>query len=114
VELLGVLAQLPGPPGAGLSPSARRFVRCLVSLAESSPKPDPDPQDPHVLRPPGSGSFSHQSKIVRKTLIPSVLWLLLDFLSMKNDVNVTSKSKKQKKFIKKIVFCWHLEGKWRK
>ncbi len=55
--------------------------------------------DPHVFRPPGSGSMSqmygsvsfyHQTKIVRKTLIPTVLWLLLDFLSLKNDVNVPS------------------------
>ncbi len=48
----------------------------------------------------GSGSFYHQAKIVRKTLIPPVLWLLLDFLSLKNDVNVPSKSNKQKNFIK--------------
>jgi len=34
------------------------------------------------------------SKIVRKTLIPTVLWLLVDFLSLKNDVNVPSKSNK--------------------
>jgi hypothetical protein len=27
--------------------------------------PDPDP-DPHVVGPPGSGSFYHQAKIVRK------------------------------------------------
>ncbi len=45
----------------------------------------------------GSGSFYryHQAKIVRKTLIFTVLWLLLDFLSLKNDVNVPSKSNKQ-------------------
>jgi hypothetical protein len=42
----------------------------------------------------GSGSFYHQAKIVRKTLIPTVLWLLYDFLSFKNDV--ASKSNKQK------------------
>jgi hypothetical protein len=29
----------------------------------------------------GSGSFHHQAKIVRKNLIPAVLWLLYDFLS---------------------------------
>ncbi len=49
----------------------------------------PDP-DPHVFEPPGSesgsisqrygsGSFNQQAKIVRDSLIPSVLWLLLDF-----------------------------------
>jgi hypothetical protein len=34
--------------------------------------PDPDPNlDPHVFGPPGS--FYHPAKIVRKTLIPTVL-----------------------------------------
>jgi hypothetical protein len=46
--------------------------------------PDPDPPDPHVFGPPGSdsisqryasgsGFFYQQAKIVRKTLIPTVL-----------------------------------------
>ncbi len=45
---------------------------------------DPDPSDPYVFGPPGSGSISqrygsgsgsfyHQAKIVRKALIPTVL-----------------------------------------
>jgi hypothetical protein len=72
--------------------------------------PDLDPPDPHVFGPPGSGSTSqmygsgsgsgslyHHAKIVRKTLIPSILVTLVDFLSLKNDVNVPSKSNKQKK-----------------
>ncbi len=58
----------------------------------------------------GSGSFYHQAKIVRKTLIPTVLRLLLDFSFLKNDVNVPSKSHKQKNFLFKLVFCWRLEG----
>ncbi len=84
--------------------------------------PDPDPPDPHVFGPPWSrsgstcqryGSFCHQAKIVRKP------WFLLfcDFfmiLSLKNDVNIPSKSKKQKTFLNKWVFCWRLEGQWRK
>ncbi len=46
----------------------------------------------------GSGSFCHQAKIIRKTLIPTVLWLLYDFLTYKNDENVPSKiNTKQKK-----------------
>jgi hypothetical protein len=45
----------------------------------------------------GSGSFYHQVKIIRKTLIPAVLWLLL-----KNYVNVPSKSNKLNFF--KLVF----------
>ncbi len=36
----------------------------------------------------GSGSFYHQAKIVGKALIPAVLRLLLNFLSLKSDVNV--------------------------
>jgi len=58
---------------------------------------DPDPPDPCVFGPPGSGSgtsslrygswsFCHQAKIVRKTLIPNILVLLFDFLSLKTDV----------------------------
>ncbi len=56
---------------------------------------------PYVFRPPGSGyrsvsqrsgsvSFDYQAKKVRKTLIPTVLCLLYDFLSLKN-VNVSLK-----------------------
>jgi hypothetical protein len=60
--------------------------------------------DLYVFRPPGSvrrrygystesgsGSFHHQAKIIRKTLIPTVMLLLYDFLSLKNYVNVPSK-----------------------
>ncbi len=46
--------------------------------------------------PYGSGSFCNQAKIVRKTLIPTVSWLLYDFLSLKNNVNVVSKGNKPK------------------
>jgi hypothetical protein len=35
---------------------------------------------------------------------------LFVFLSLKKDVNVPSKSNKQKKYNKKLVFCWHHEG----
>ncbi len=50
-------------------------------IFSSVPDPDPNP-DPHVFGPPGSGStslryesgsFYQQAKIVRKTLIPTVL-----------------------------------------
>jgi hypothetical protein len=37
--------------------------------------------------PPGSGSFYHQAKIVRKTLIPNVCDFFLTFLSLINDVH---------------------------
>jgi hypothetical protein len=58
----------------------------VYSLKNCVPDPNPDPPDPHVFGPPGStgqrygsgsgsrsGSFYHQAKIVRKTLIPTVL-----------------------------------------
>jgi hypothetical protein len=79
--------------------------------------------DPYVFGPPGSGSISQrygsgsfyrQAKIGRKSLISSALWLLFDFLSLKNDVNVPSKSNKQKNLYFKFDFFWHLEGQWRK
>jgi hypothetical protein len=67
---------------------AVRQVYKLYSIFSSvaDPKPDPDLSDPYVSGPPGSrygsisqrygsgsGSFYHQAKIVRKTLIPFVL-----------------------------------------
>ncbi len=45
------------------------------------------------------------SKNSRKTLIPTVLWLLLDFLSLKNDVNVPSKSNQQKFFLMSFLLA---------
>ncbi len=66
----------------------------------------------HMFEPPGfgsgSGSFHHQSKIVRKSLISTVLWLLHDFISWKNDVNEPSK------VISKNIFCLLLEDPWQK
>jgi hypothetical protein len=37
---------------------------------------------------------------------------LFDFLSLKNDVNVASKISKvsRRNGVKKLVFCWHVEG----
>jgi hypothetical protein len=62
-----------------------------IRIRDSS-VPDPDPPDTHVFGPPGfgstsqrygsgagSGSFYHHAKIVRKTLIPTILWLFLTF-----------------------------------
>ncbi len=69
--------------------------------------------------PPGSGfgsisqrhgSVFHQTKIVRKTLIPTVFLLLFAFLYLKNDLNVPSKINKQKSFFIKINF---LLASWR-
>jgi hypothetical protein len=65
--------------------------------------------DPYVFGPPGSGpishkygsgsisqrygsgSFYHQAKIVIKTLIPTALCLLFDFLSVKSNSRITLK-----------------------
>jgi hypothetical protein len=44
------------------------------------------------------------NKIVRKPLIPTVLWLIFDFLSLKNDVNVPSKINKRNFLFQKLVF----------
>jgi hypothetical protein len=50
--------------------------------------PDPDPlvrgtYESGSVSKSRSGSFYHQAKKVRKTLIPTALWLLFDFLSLK-------------------------------
>jgi hypothetical protein len=67
---------------------------CITAICVADP-------DPYVFGPPGYGSGPdpyHQAKIVRKTLIPTVFLIRFDFLSLKNDVNVPSKSKKQNNF----------------
>ncbi len=46
-----------------------------------------------------------QAKKFRKTLIFSILWLLYDFLSLKNDKYVSSKCKKAKKFENLFFVC---------
>ncbi len=108
------------------------LIRCTVDSSvaglDPNPNPDqsdpnPDPSDPNGFLPPrsgsgsinqrhgsGSGSFFHQAKIVRKTLIPTVLLLLFDFLFLKNDVSLPSKSNMQINFFKTLVFCRPLEG----
>jgi hypothetical protein len=56
-------------------------VAMLGSVADPDPNPnpdpnpDPDPPVPRVFGPPGSGSgsFYHLAKIIRKTLISTVL-----------------------------------------
>ena len=95
----------------GIEPSSFSFPRSLLNVcvftSVADPDPNPDPPDPHVFGPPGSGSgsisqrygsgscsgsgsgsFYHEANtgIVRKTLISTVMRLLLDFLSLKNDV----------------------------
>jgi hypothetical protein len=71
-----------------------------VKDKRSTSVPDPDP---HVFGPPGSGLTSQMDpdpSIIKNSKInlDSFYFVtLFDFLSLKNDVNVPSKSKKQKK-----------------
>jgi hypothetical protein len=49
------------------------------------------------------------SQKIVKTFLSTVLWILFAFLSLKNDVNVPSKSTVISK-AKKNIFNWRLEG----
>jgi hypothetical protein len=44
-------------------------IIALTSVAD----PNSDPPDPRVFVPPGYGSINHLAKVVRKTLISTVL-----------------------------------------
>ncbi len=82
------------PPAPGQVGQISNLMHEKFSVADSNP----DPPDPHVFGPPGSGSISqryesgsgsgsfyYQARKVRKfrkTLIPTALWLLFDFLSL--------------------------------
>jgi hypothetical protein len=72
-----------------------RGAHTRLSSSVADPDSDPDPSDPYVFGPPGSGtesitqrygsgsgSFYHQAKVVRKILIPIALQLLFDFLTL--------------------------------
>jgi hypothetical protein len=61
-------------------------IRVLIRMFLGLPDPHPDPLVTKYRS--GSGSFHHQAKILRKTLISTVFLPLCDFLSLKNDVNV--------------------------
>jgi hypothetical protein len=93
--------------GIGLDHSAFTMQKSMVVTSV----PDPDPPDPHVFGPPGSGStsqryrsgsFYHNAKIVRKTFIPTTLRLFLIFYLTKSNI--------QKKLCYKISF---LLASWR-
>jgi hypothetical protein len=66
--------------------------------------PNPDPFVTGTVYRSGSGSFHHLAEIVRKTLISTILLLLLDLLYIKIDVTVPSKSNKQKNVKKELIF----------
>ncbi len=57
-----------------------------------------------------SPDLHHQAKIVRKTLLSTVIVTSLWLLAVKNDVNMSLKSNKQKKSEQKKFLWWHLEG----
>ncbi len=83
---------LPPAIPADLAP---RYSGLLSSVA------DPDPPNPHVFGPPGSGSWIRillsSCKNIKKNLDSYYFVTLFHFLSLKNDVNVASKSNEQKK-----------------
>ena len=60
------------------------FYTVVGSIAD----PNPDPPDPHVFGPPGSGSFYQQGKISKKNLDSYCFVPSLGFLSLKNDMTV--------------------------
>ena len=72
--------------GAAPAPLGPERKSHYVGTSVPDPEPNPDPPDPNVFGPPGAGSgsisqrygsgsrsFYRQAKIVRKTLIPTVL-----------------------------------------
>ena len=64
-----------------------QFIIVFISVA------DPDPPDPRVFGPPGSGPCKNS----KKNLDSYYFVNRFEFLSLKNDVNLASKSHKQKK-----------------
>jgi hypothetical protein len=68
--------------------------------------PDPDPLVRGMDSDPDPSIIMQNSK---KNFDSYYFLSFFDFLSLKNDVNVPSKSDKQN-FLFKLVFCWHLEG----
>jgi hypothetical protein len=97
-----------GTKDAEVRPDLKRYQLAVLRM-------DPDPNPDYVFGTPGSGSgsisqryrsgsFYQQAKIVRKTLIPAALSLIFDFLTLKIDVNVPSKSNNQKSFFLNLFF----------
>ncbi len=102
VELsYGMISLILGTKSLYISTSSR-----VKTLMDSSMLPSPSRPSPPSSTPKGRKS-AHKEK---NPLISTVLWLLYDFLSVKNDANVPSKSKKQKT----IFLVDILEGPWRK
>jgi hypothetical protein len=77
------------------------FLKYAIIFTSSVPDSDPNPDpDPRVFWPPGSGSTSQRygsGSINMKDLESYYFVTLFEFLSLKNNVNVPSTFKKQKK-----------------
>jgi hypothetical protein len=76
--------QVAGTVWERVRPKTSAMFLLSAMVLASVPDPEPDPPDPHVFGPSGSvsgstsqrygfGSPLHHAKIVRKTLIPSIL-----------------------------------------
>jgi hypothetical protein len=75
---------------------------------------DPHPDPLFIcMDPPPDPSINKQKVKKKLDLYCSVtsLWL---FIFLKNDVNLSSKRNKHNNLRKKNIFCWCLEGHWRK
>jgi hypothetical protein len=76
------------------------------------PDPDPDPLVRGMDPDPDPFIIVQKYKNSKKNLDSYYVVTLFDFLSLKNDVNVASKSNKvisRKNGVKKCFFGWHLE-----
>ncbi len=71
------------------------FLSFFILLESSVADPDPynfgPPGSESISQRCGSGSFYHQARIVRKTLIPTVLWLFIDFFIFEKGCKCTFK-----------------------
>jgi hypothetical protein len=117
--MLGIRKSMPSSYRSGFGSGRPNNMLILLTLLIFSVA-DPNP-DPNVFEPSGSisqrygsgtgsGSFYHQAKKGRKTLIPTALRLLFNFLSLKI-MHMYLQEIKTKNFFFKLVFCWHLEIK---
>jgi hypothetical protein len=69
IRISVVFDMLLGPDLLGtVLPQSRAGLTIILDCSVADPDPNPDP---HVFGPPGS--FYHHAKIVRKTLIPTIL-----------------------------------------
>jgi hypothetical protein len=73
---------------------SQAFVHLAHLESTQSSVPDPDPPDLHVFGPPGvdpDPALDPSSSIIKQNSKKNLDSYCLDFLSLKNDVNVHSK-----------------------